>query len=194
MKIGVDIDNVMTDSSELIIQYAKKYFKSNDMDLIDNILHANKVDERLMAFYEKYLTKMQGDYKLKANVKEVIDSLRQKGHEIVLITARGNSQTHSYLDKLGQDIVTKEYLLKHKINFDKIIFGTRDKAKECVENHLDILVDDSTRVLGNLHGTNTKPILFVSMHNKNCQTSFVKVYNWLELEEIIDREQLTSSG
>jgi len=179
MIIGIDVDDTMTNTSELLAEYAKKYFNSNNKILIKKILHPKKADTKIFEFYCKYLPEMMMKYTLKENVKEVIDRLRLKGHKIIIITARGTTRG------LKQAEITKKYFQKHKINVDKIIFEQKDKTDACLKYKIDIMVDDSTYVLESLKGTDTKPLLFVSINNKDFKNNFDNVSNWLELEKYI---------
>ena len=179
MIIGIDIDDVITDTSELMKVYAKKHFKSDDIDLINRILHGKRESDRIDSFYRKYLPEMMRNYKIKDNVKEVIDRLRLDGNKIIIITTRGLTKG------LSQMKITKEYFKRHKIEVDKIIFKEREKVGACIKHKLDIMIDDSVFVLEKLNGTNTKQLLFSSISNKNYKHNFAKVSNWLELEQYI---------
>jgi uncharacterized HAD superfamily protein len=180
MIIGIDIDDVITNSSELIMEYAKKHFKTDDVELINNILNAKTIEGELLDFYYKYLPEMMSKYSLKENVKEVLDRLKLKGHEIIIITARG------YTVQAGLIEITNDYFNRHNLIFDEIIFKTKDKKKICIEKNIDIMIDDSISVLESLKDANTKPLLFVSICNKDCITNFDKVSTWLELEKYIN--------
>lgn len=134
MIIGLDIDDTMTNSSELIMEYAKKFFKTTDEKLINNILHAKKIDGELLDFYYKYLPEMMETYSLKENVKEVIDRLRLKGCKIIIITARGHTVQAGLID------ITNKYLQKHGIFADEIIFKAADKLDICLEKNIDVMI------------------------------------------------------
>ncbi len=179
MTIGLDIDDTMTNSSKLIIEYAKKYFETNDVTKIKEIL-SKKIEGKLLDFYNEYLPEMMASYTLKENVKEVIDGLRQNGHKIIIITARGHSVKKGLID------ITKEYFKKHNIVVDKMIFEKTEKTAECINNNIDIMIDDSIKVLNELKEKNIKTLLFTSENNINCDTDINRVNNWLELESYIN--------
>jgi len=181
MNIGIDIDDTMTNTSELIIEYAKEYFNSDDVELINSILNSKSIEGPLLDFYNKYLLKMIENYTLKDNVKEVIDRLRSKGHKIFIITAR------AYTPMEGVVEATEEYFKKHGISFDGIIFKAINKRESCVNNKIDVMVDDSVSVAYELRDTNVKPVLFNSVINENVQIDVDRIDNWIELEKHIDR-------
>lgn len=179
MKIGLDIDDTMTDTTELMIEYAKEYFKTDDIEFIKSILFAPKIEGELLEFYDKYLVEMMSKYKLKSNVKEVIDRFRQSGNKIIIITARG-ATIKNVID------VTMEYFKLHDIKVDDIVFRLRDKSKYCVENNIDLLVDDSNSVLEKVQQLGIKTLLFNSIKNKDIDTNINRVNNWLEVEQYIN--------
>jgi len=181
MNIGLDIDDTMTNTSELIMEYAMEYFNSNDVELINSILNSKCIEGPLLDFYNKYVIKMIENYTLKDNVKEVIDRLRSKGHKIFIITARGYTPVHGVIE------ATEEYFKKHNIYFDGIIFKAINKKESCIKNNIDVMVDDSVGVSEELRDTNVKSILFNSVINENIQVNVDRVDNWIELEKHIDR-------
>lgn len=185
MKIGLDIDDTITDTTELMIEYAKEYFKTDDIEFIKSILSAPKIECELLEFFDKYLVEMMSKYKLKSNAKEVIERLRQSGNKIIIITARG-ATIKNVID------VTLEYFKTHGIEVDDIVFRLRDKSKYCVENNIDLLVDDSISVLEKVQQLGIKTLLFNSIKNKDIDTSLDRVNSWLEVEKYINQLMIKS--
>ena len=144
MTIGVDIDDTITNSHELIIKYAKEYFCTDDMVFINNIFHVAKIDNELFSFYDKYIVKMINEYTLKDNIKEVIERLSEKGHNVIIITARFYTPFDGVIE------ATKNYFKKHKFNVDKIVFRDKSKVKACKENKVDLMIDDSIEIVKKL--------------------------------------------
>lgn len=181
MTIGLDIDDTMTNSSQLIAKYAKEYFTSYNTEMISTILHAEKIEGELLEFYNKYLPKMMENYELKENVQEVIKRLRLQGHKIIIVTARG------YTVQEGLIEITKKYLEKYNIKVDDIIFRTLYKNEICVNNKVDIMVDDSISVLEKVKKSGIKALLFTSSNNQHISTTIDRVDNWLDLEKYINK-------
>jgi acid phosphatase class B len=180
MNIGLDIDDTMTNTSELKIEYFKKHFNVDDMNKLMDMLNPSKIDGELSDFFEKNLLEMTKSYTLKDNVKEVIDRLRSKGHKIFIITARGCRIDGGIVEE------TKKYLDKNGIAYDKIILKLRDKTSTCIENNIDIMVDDSINILEDLRNNNIKVILYDSIINEKIDTDIDRVNNWIELENYIN--------
>ncbi len=179
MTIGLDIDDTITESSELIVNYVKKHF-NDDINIVSEIL-GGKIEGELLRFYDIHLGEMVASYKLKDNVKEVIDRLRKNGHKVVIITTRGFTKTKD--DIPG---ITRKYFKKHDINVDKIVFNKLHKEVACVTNKIDLMVDDSISTLEKIKSKGIKVLLFNSMSNKKSITSLNRVDNWLELESYIN--------
>ena len=91
--------------------------------------------------YLKYFLKeIQEDItkntKLREGAKEFIEKLRKDGYEIYIITAR-DFEFHDDPYKLSKD-----WLDKNNIEYDKIIVNAREKAKICKAENIDIFIDD----------------------------------------------------
>ncbi|MGI6330035.1 MAG: 5' nucleotidase, NT5C type [Bacilli bacterium] len=180
MKIGIDIDDTMTKTSELIIKYAKEYFKSDELNEINQRLYSLKYNKELRIFLSNYLPIMMKEYQLKDDVKEVINRLRERGHKIFIITTRAHTI------KKGLKQITKEYFKKHQIKVDKIIFGTVEKGETCFNHQIDIMIDDNIKMLDQVKEKGIKTLLFTSINNINSKTNHRRVNSWLELEEYLN--------
>lgn len=181
MTIGIDIDDTITESSELIIEYVKKHFNIDDNSVVNEIL-GGEIKGELLNFYELHLGEMVANYTLKDHAKEVIDRIREKGHRVVIITARGYTKTKEDIIK-----ITEAYFEKHDLNVDKIVFNKLHKDEVCLENKIDIMIDDSVSTLEKIKAKGIKVLLFNSISNKEQNTNIDRVSNWLELEEYIDK-------
>ena len=180
MRIGIDIDDTMTNTSELINKYAKDYFKDVNLEKIKEKLYFLEYDEEIRIFLEKNLPIMMKEYQLKDNVKEVLTRLKEKGHEIFIITARA----HSIKKELKE--ITRDYFHKHQIKVDKIIFGTLEKGETCFNNKIDLMIDDNIKMLEQVKEKGINTLLFTSPNNKNIKTSHKRIKTWLELEKYIN--------
>lgn len=179
MTIGIDIDDTMTNSTELMLEYAKNYFKEADNKKLIEIINS-KIEGDLYNFYSKYLAEMMSKYKLKNNVVEVINRLREKGHKIVIITARGRTIKEGLIE------VTKDYFNRNNIIVDEIVFRCADKSNVCIKYKIDLMIDDSISVLDKVNSCGIKTLLFTSIVNKNEKTNIKRIDDWIKLEKYID--------
>lgn len=178
MTIGIDIDDTITDTNELISEIMNKNnlgdvkfdFDAYDSDLI--IKYKSIISNNIV----NVLT----NCKLKDNVKEVIDYLRDKGHKILLITSRSNY----YSDKVYD--ATIEYLKRNNIYYDDLLFGYSNKVDICLEKNVDIMLDDKYELIKNLENTCVCGVLFLGNHNKIFNHTGYKVSSWNEFKLFVD--------
>lgn len=179
MRIGIDIDDVITNTSETIEEYVMQHKNSNKIqEHMKEIMKGNPSNPEVIEFcIETYIEVFQR-VKLKDNAKEVIQKLLDEGNEIYLITARGEN-----LEFLkGSEKITKEFLEDNNIKYNKIIFNAINKAQLCVDNQIDLMIDDSVEHCEDVKDIGIESIVFTSEVNKNISTTVERVNNWLELE------------
>ena len=182
MRIGVDIDDTITNSWECFIPYYAKMFNIDEETLhkslpyyyaIKPAISLDEYFERIRPVYDEVVPKVT----LKPGVKEVIDKLYDEGHHIFFITARGRGHTDPYKD-------SKEYLDKHKIKYDKIIVDSGDKSKVCQREHIDLFIDDSAKHCKAVSKLGIDVLMFDAYYNQEYH-EFKHVKSWDEIYEYI---------
>ena len=178
MRIGIDIDNTITNTSD----YIKKMLVKNNLSELSSDFD-NYTKEELVK-YDKLIRNNIEDIMINCDLnkeaKEVIEKLYQK-HEIYLITARSNY----FSNKLYQ--ITLDYLKKHGILFHELLFGYEEKREVCLEKQIDIMLDDNVKVMESLNNTNIRNILFQTEHNKEYRGEFVS--NWQDFEQLLEEQE-----
>lgn len=185
MRIGIDFDDTIADTGKKIREYIDNRAKSNEekqliSDNLRNIMMGDlsTVDKSTAA---EFINDAIAMIELKADVKNVIDRLKKAGHEIYLVTARSNEIFN------GIEQVTLTHLANNGIEIDNAIFGTKtNKLDECVNNKIDLLVDDSVDIIEYLNKNGVDGLLFTSEVNKNIDTDVKRVDSWLEVEKYIE--------
>ena len=184
MNIAIDIDDTLTNSSDVISKYVHKYDSTycNDGHLIDNIesiIRGFLIDEETKKFFNDFALEMGNLITIKDNAKEVIDKLRSEGNRIIIITARS--------DNFYEDAqkFCEEYLKKHNINYDKLLTHQTYKLEACKRENIDLMIDDAIDTCESLMDEGIKTVLFNSNLNKNKKTNVKRVDNWLELYDYI---------
>lgn len=184
MKIGIDIDGVITNMEEALLDYGTKYcFENNIKYEIDlsNYYEGdmfNISDENIEKFWNKYLGEYAQNYPTRKYASEVIKKLKVN-NEIYIITARNEYGLSDELYGTMQKIV-KQWLEKNKIEYNKIIF-TQDKLKECKENKIDIMIEDSPMIIEKLKDT-IKVFCFDATYNRKISgENIIRVYSWYDI-------------
>lgn len=151
MRIGIDIDNTLTDiEDELMfaaLNYAKSLNKKVDTIYLNYIDENNDgniyqkmfgfTDEELKYFLKDIQESITDNAIPRYKVPEIIKSLHLDGNEIIIITAR-DSQFHD--DPYKQSEI---WLKKNKIYYDKLIVNARKKGQICKQEKIDLFIDDN---------------------------------------------------
>ncbi|MCQ2749508.1 MAG: hypothetical protein MJ246_06025 [Clostridia bacterium] len=77
------------------------------------------------------------------NSAEVLDMLKEEGHEIIFVTARGTYEPElKVVDAKTTDDLTIKWLDKNNYHYDKIILRAKNKIKALEDEKFDIFIDD----------------------------------------------------
>lgn len=186
MRIGIDIDNTITDTVPILKQYCKKY----NEEVVKRNLEMNKegfatfnlynwTKEEDMDFCIKYLEEVVLQAKVKENAREVIKKLKEEGNIIYIITARKKPE---FSDPYN---ITEKFLKKNGIVYDELFVGKTEKKQFCIDNKIDIMIDDEPQNI-NAISENIYVIAFDEIYNKSCfGERVIKVNNWNQIYNII---------
>jgi uncharacterized HAD superfamily protein len=186
MRLGIDIDDVVTNTSEaigeLITHESNPQVLKELQQNMKEIMKGNISNLDVLAFCSENYVKVYQMVKMKENAKEVIQRLLSKGDEIYFITARGERMGFFK----GAEDVTLNFLRENDVKYNDIIFGAMDKAAVCLENKIDLFIDDSVEHCEDVSKAGVRSIVFTSSVNKDIPTTIERVNNWLELEKKIE--------
>ena len=181
MKIGIDIDDTITNTFDYLIPYIADYLNISKEYLLKNNISYSNIPKDLNFDIQKFVTiyceNFMTNVPLKNGAKEYINKLKELGHDIVIITARDEKR----YDKAYE--LTKNYLIRNGIKYDKLICN-EDKAICCKQENIDLFIDDSITNCRKINDTGVQVLLFDAVHNKNTD-EFKRVKTWEEIYEII---------
>ena len=185
MRIGIDIDGVLTDYEKWQLDAGSKFFLKYNKNIVvpdgyDSDTVFNVTKEMDSAFWKEYLYDYAKNEPARKFAGEVIDILKEKGYEIYIITARYLTNKNDELGKQMRDIV-KEWLNENRINYDKIIFSPEDKFDICKNNNIDIMIEDKVDNINNI--SKILPVIcFNASYNKSCiGKNIYRVYTWYDV-------------
>lgn len=164
MKIGIDIDDTLVDTSASFDNLIKKYNISFNKKFKDNW-----TTEEKNFIFNNYLLEILTGAKIHEGAKEVLDYLYNKGYELIIITARSNKHCEN-IEKLTKDMIQKE-----NIKISEFYFGRDKKSDIAKQLNLALMIDDSKYVCNNMEEENIDYILFGD-----------KIKNWKEVLEYIE--------
>ena len=193
MNIGIDIDGVLTDIEKYILEYGSKLCIEEKWPLkikigeYDEIKIFNWTEEQAEKFWNKYLVYYAKEYQPRIFAQQVITKLKEEGHHIFIITARDESGMPKK-DYGKMQEYTKKWLDKNKIIYDKLIFAADDKKLEqCIENKIDIMIEDNPTNLQNI-SSQVPVIKFYCNYNKNIKNkNIITAYSWYHIYDIIKK-------
>ncbi len=188
MRIGIDIDNVLSNFNEVLLND----YINHDKELGNNGIIKNNVyirdmfnwtKEEEQRYYHDNIERLANLLVPTKDCSKYVKELRNNGHYICIISGRDNGE---YSNPYS---MTTKWLKKYDIPYDKLIltnaYNHQEKADICIENNIDIMIDDSINVCVKCSENNIKSLLFNTEYNKN-ETRYTRVNNWEEIFNYIN--------
>lgn len=191
--IGIDIDGVLTDIEQWQLDYGSKFYYEKykkyiinpkgyeTNDIFDSDIECDDL------FWDKYFKEYSINVEPRKFASEVLSKLSSEGYQIYIITARGSFLSHSanVMSKEENDQIVKEWLEKNNIYYDKLIFSKEDKLDICIDNNVDIMIEDK---VDNINKISTKiPVIcFNAGYNEKCEgKNIYRAYSWYDIYNTI---------
>ena len=191
MRIGIDLDGVLTDLGRFVADYGTKFCYENN---IECTLKEDEYDEGkalgisyeyVEKFWNKYLPYYAMEYNTREFASEVISQLK-KQNEIYIITARNEEGfTKEFYGHM--QVIVRKWLENNKIEYDKLIFTEGSKLPYCVDNKIDVMIEDSPRNI--IEISSTIPVLcFDNPYNKTIEgKNITRIYSWYDILNKIEK-------
>ena len=190
MKIGIDIDNTITEVQEELnnaYEYAIKLGKNinnaeNSFEDIKNNVDTYKKKfqfsyDELKYFLKNIQEEITNNAVPREKVVEVISKLKKLDHKIYIITAR-DSEFHDDPYNLS-----KNWLDKNNIEYDKLIVNAREKAPVCKDEKIDLFIDDQLNNCLDIAKIGIKTIRL--SNDKKKYKDIITFENWDEIYNYI---------
>lgn len=189
MKIGIDIDNVISNfNDELLKEYIihDKEINGNGIvnknEYIRSMFDWKKEDE--INFYKENIERIAINLKpIKDSVK-YINKLKEIGCKIYIITGRDNGD---YSDPYS---MTVNWLKKYNIYYDELFivdsYNSHTKTEICLKNNIDIMIDDSKRMCEDIKRHGITAFLMYTPYNRDTN-EFIRVHTWKEIYKMINK-------
>ncbi len=191
MRIGIDIDNTLTDIEDDLMKAAFDYAKSLNkiinpkyLESIDDNNDGNKYQKIFGFTYEelKYFLKdiqesITDNAPLRYMAADIVNLLHSDGNEILIITAR-DFEFHD--DPYKQ---SETWLKKNKIYYDKLIVNARKKGEICKQEKIDLFIDDNISNCLDVAKYGIKTILL--NRKKVSNSAIISFDNWNDIYNYI---------
>ena len=188
MRIGIDIDNVISNFNEELLNeylnYDKQLRNTGIINVNAEYIRRGMFDwteKEEQEFYKNNIERIARNLKVKEDAKKYIDKLKDDGHYICIITGRDNGE---YKEPYN---MTKEWLDSNLIKYDKLIltdaYDKKEKSIKCLENNIDIMIDDSVGNCKSCIQNNIKTFLMDTPYNRFADIP--RVNSWKEFYEVV---------
>lgn len=194
MKIGIDIDidNTLTKVQEKLNKAAFDYANSLGKNIKDCNISMKDINndgdtyrkkfkfnnEELKCFLKEIQENITNNAIPRENAKEVIDKLKNDGHQIYIITAR-DSEFHD-----DPYMYSKNWLDKNKIYYDKLIVNARNKKDVCKKEEIDLFIDDQPNNCLQILNAGIKAIMITD--NDDNFDGIINLKNWNDIYNFIN--------
>lgn len=184
MIIGLDIDDVIFKTSEALKTILDECEDEEILSHKLDIMRGDAINSKIGQFLKDYGVPLMKKAKPMENVTESIKKLREQSNKIILITARGN------ITFPGSEKVTIETLRENEIEYDAIIYNSKDKAEDCRKNNVNLFVDDSPKNCLEVQQKLKIPVIgFESdiTREELIRNNIRSVSTWINLLELINQ-------
>ena len=184
MRIGLDIDNVISDFDKGLLEaFIKEDRNKRNSGIINENVHITKgmfdwTSEEIKEFFLTKMEELARQLTLREDAKYYMDKMLKDGHELYLITHRSLKE---YKDPYN---LTLEWLKHHDINYTKLILSkTPDKSEECKENKIDIMIDDRVSQCKKMIDNGIHCLAMATRYNGEDLIDIDHINTWKELYE-----------
>lgn len=185
MRIGIDIDGVLTDEHSFILDYGTKYFSEKKIkyklhnDIYDSESIFEVTEKQYNDFWKKYIFYYSENILIRPFASEVIRRLKNAGNDIYIITSRSfTTYENEYREKM-QGIV-KDWLDKNNVIYDELIFGI-NKADICKEKNIDVMIEDKPENISSISKDKLVICYDHPYNNKLTNSNIIRCYSWYDI-------------
>ncbi len=188
MRIGVDIDNVLSNFNEVLLNDYIEHDKTlRNKGIVNKEVYIRKMfdweEEYEKEYYKNNIERLAKSFSPIKDASKYIRQLRKEGNIIYIISGRDNGE---YSDPYNMTI---NWLKKYDIEYDELIltnaYNHQEKADICIKNNIKIMIDDSINVCRKCTDNNIKALIFNTEYNKN-EKRFERVNSWKEIYKYIN--------
>ena len=189
MKIGIDIDNCISNFDDTLL---KEYLKHDKELRNTGIINGNAesirrgmfdwTEKEENEFYNSNIENFAKELKPLEDSSYYINKLMEDGHEIYIISGRNNGE---YTNPWK---LTEKWLNKYSVVYDKLIltdtYDKHAKTVACLENNVDLMIEDNIKISLDLVSNGIKVLTMNTRYNQKEKT-LDRVSKWKEIYERI---------
>ena len=191
MNIGIDIDSTINKAHYFDIIHGRDFcqkngcYSSEELDQISVQKMFHMSDTRYQEYMDQYFK-----WNVNFNVPELgaPENIRLLSHYhiISIVTARDDKFKGKYNGEMMKRD-TMRWFDRYDIPVNQFYFGSKDKAKVCKENDIDILIDDDPKHIISCADVGIPVIIFSQSYNEYLihHPNTIYARNWYEVRKIL---------
>ena len=190
MRIGVDIDNVLSNFNDILLNKYIEHDKSingkgivNQDVYIRDMFNWNKEYEE--KFYKENIEYFVSLFEPIEECSKYVKLLKEEGNIIYIISGRDNGE-YSNPYKM-----TIDWLKKYDIIYDKLFlvdaYNSHSKTEICLEYNIYVMIEDKVDNINKI-SSRIPVICFHAGYNKNCiGDNIIRCYSWYDIYSKINK-------
>lgn len=190
MRIGIDVDGVLTDLEGFYRDYVTRYrfFRGIKDDIninaymVCDAYHITKKQDT--DFFNNDFKEYEDKVKARTFASKIIKKLKSDGHEIYIITNRWKSdQDNEEGQKIRNNVIN--WLKENDIYYKDIYFTKGDKTSYCKELNIDLMIEDNPFNIEAI-SKEIPVICYDAQYNKECiGNNIIRCYSWYDIYDKI---------
>lgn len=163
MRIGIDIDDTMTNLTEYLIAFGELNGGNLKHPIIETSLRTlfEWDNEEKLNLWKENIETITYNINPRPLLKETLIEIKKQGIEIYIISVRGKKYYEdAYLS-------TTKWLEKNNLVYDKLILTSNNKGDVCFENNIDAFIDDRPLICDEVSSKGIKTFIFDNVFNKD---------------------------
>lgn len=200
MTFVFDIDDTICDTDGYSEKYIEDFFKEHNIPynkIAQNTRFAEAkfdwTEEEAIRWYKVYGDEMALNFPCIEGAKELINSLYDQGHKIVIATARETIWHNTPV------LITKLWLQKNRIKYSKLYTGRIDKENICEVEKADFFMDDDIKTTANVakhfsskeHTCHSLLATTDYNHDKPAGEGVIRIKNFSHLKTELEKYGIT---
>lgn len=183
MKIGIDIDDTVMNTFDVIeeaARYFDKYFLENKgyqditkYDFHERFYWTSEEKKDFFNYFRK--NKLYLKAKPKGDALYYLEKLYNEGYEIYFLTRRKKDEKLDILSITKNDLISKDF------KFTDCYIGLSKKGEACKSLGIDVFIDDAVIQIEDVNNYGIKTILIDNWYNKEYKglraKNFQEIYN-----------------
>lgn len=192
MRIGVDIDNVLSNFNEILLNKYIEHDKSiNGKGIVNQDVYIRDMfnwdKEYEKNFYKENIEYFASLFEPIEECSKYVKLLKEEGNTIYIISGRDNGE-YSNPYKM-----TIDWLKKYDIVYDKLFlvdaYNSHSKTEICLECNIDVMIDDSKRMCKDIKDNGIRALLMDTPYNRDTN-EFERVNSWKEIYNKLSNKKI----